>query len=141
MKDYVLDANAILRFFKVSNAEGGEKVRVLLEQAQRHQARVFMSAINVGEMYYTMLGQSNVERTMHNLQALQRAITIVEADLARTIEAAELKHKYHLAYADSFAASLALSLKATLVSADTDFEKMGKQLKWMKLPKYTGKTR
>jgi hypothetical protein len=36
-----------------------------------------------------------------------------------------------LGHADSFAAMLAVTLKATLVSADPSFEKLGKTLKWV----------
>ncbi len=50
MKDYVLDANAVIRFFKVGNAGGGEKVQELFLQAQRNQARLSMSVINMGEV-------------------------------------------------------------------------------------------
>ncbi|MGA2537801.1 MAG: PIN domain-containing protein [Terracidiphilus sp.] len=72
---------------------------------------------------------------------LQHAVTMVEADARRTIEAARLKHQFKLGYADSFAASLALASKATLVSADPTFEKVGKSLKWMRLPQLASKTR
>jgi predicted nucleic acid-binding protein len=141
MKDYVLDANAVLRYFKVSDAQGGELVRDLALQVERKQARLFISVINVGEVYYTVLRQMGEQRASHAIQGLRHVATIIEADLSLTIEAAALKHHYKLGYADSFAAALALSYKATLVSADPDFEKIGKQLKWLKLPKFTGKTR
>jgi hypothetical protein len=68
-------------------------------------------------------------------------VTLIDADAKKTIEAASLKHQYKLGYADSFAASLALSSKATLVSADPSFEKVGKALKWMRLPKFDPKSR
>jgi hypothetical protein len=32
--------------------------------------------------------------------------------------------------------TLAVTLKATLVSADPSFEKLGKMLKWVRLPKF-----
>jgi predicted nucleic acid-binding protein len=63
-------------------------------------------------------------------------VTVVEADAAQALGAAERKHKYNLGYADSFAATLAVTLKATLVSADPSFEKLGKTLKWLRLPKF-----
>ena len=47
-----------------------------------------------------------------------------------------MKHQFRLGYADSFAAGLALASKATLVSADPSFEKIGKSLKWIRLPKF-----
>ena len=62
---------------------------------------------------------------------------MVETDAAQALDAAETKHKYKLGYADSFAATLAMTLKATLVSADPAFEKLGKTLKWIRLPKFS----
>jgi predicted nucleic acid-binding protein len=63
-------------------------------------------------------------------------MTMIEADAAQALGAAEIKHKYKLGYADSFAAMLALTLKATLVSADPSFEKLGKTVKWVRLAKF-----
>ncbi len=54
MKDYVLDANAVIRYLKVGNASGGEKVQELFVQAQRGQARLSMSVINMGEVLYIL---------------------------------------------------------------------------------------
>jgi hypothetical protein len=61
---------------------------------------------------------------------------MVEADAAQALGAAEMKHKYRLGGAGSFAATLAVTLKATLVSADPAFESLGKTLKWVRLPKF-----
>ena len=140
MKDYVLDANAVLRYFGVGDGQGGEKVRGLFEQAERNQARLSMSVINMGEVLYVLLKHLDEHRAFQYVQALQHAVTMIEADANRTIEAARLKHQYKLGYADSFAAALALGSKATLVSADLSFEKIGKSLKWMRLPKFGPKS-
>jgi predicted nucleic acid-binding protein len=43
--------------------------------------------------------------------------------------AASLKAEHNLPYADCFAAALAQSRKATLVTSDKDFERMGTALK------------
>jgi predicted nucleic acid-binding protein len=136
MKDYVLDANAVIRYFKVGNAGGGEWVQDLFLQAQRNQARLSMSVINMGEVLYILIRNVGEQRALHYLQVLQHGVTMVEADVSQTIHAATLKHQYKLGYADSFAAALALSSKATLVSADPFFESVGKSLKWMRLPKF-----
>ena len=55
MKDYVLDANAVIRYFGVGDGRGGDKVRSLFEQAERNQARLSMSVINMGEVLYILL--------------------------------------------------------------------------------------
>lgn len=136
MKDYVLDANAVLRHFKVGNASGAEEVHDLFLQAQRKQARLFMSVINVGEVFYILLRDIGEQRALHYIQVLQHGVMIVEADISHTIQAATLKHRHKLGYADSFAAALALASRATLVSADPSFESVGKSLKWMRLPKF-----
>src|SRR5580704_17577511 len=141
MKEYVLDANAVLRYFAIGDGEGGDKVRGLFEQAERNQARLSMSVINLGEVLYILLKRVGEQRAMHYVQALQHAVTMIDADANRTIQAAMLKHQSKLGYADSFAAALALESRATLVSADPTFEKVGKSLKWMKLPKFEAKRR
>ena len=141
MKEYVLDANAVVRYFGVGNGQGGEKVRGLFEQAERNQARLSMSVINMGEVLYVLLKYLGEERALEYVQALQHAVTMIDADASRTIQAATLKHQYKLGYADSFAAALALESRATLVSADPSFEKVGKSLKWMRLPKFETKKR
>lgn len=140
MKDYVLDANSVLRYFDPKYAND-ELVHSVFLQAQQDEARLSMSVINAGEVFYLLIRDAGEVRASNYMRILQNLISIVEADLERTMDAARLKHRYKLGYADSFAASLALSLKGTLVSADPDFEKIGKQLKWLKLPKFAGKTR
>ena len=136
MKEYVLDANAVLRYFGASEGQGTNKVRALFEQAERGHARLSMSVINLGEVLYVLLKHVGESRARHYVQVLQHVVAMIEADAAQALGAAEIKHKYKLGYADSFAAMLALTLKATLVSADPAFEKLGKTLKWIRLPKY-----
>jgi predicted nucleic acid-binding protein len=136
VKEYVLDANAVLRYFGVSEGQGTNKVRALFEQAERGQARLSMSVVNLGEVFYVLLKHVGEPRARHYIQVLQHVATMVEADVALALGAAEMKHNYKLGYADSFTAMLAVTLKATLVSADPGFEKLGKALKWVRLPKY-----
>ena len=136
MKERFLDANAVLRYFGVSKGQGSSKVRALFQQAERGRARLSMSVVNLGEVHYVLLKHVGEPRARHYVQVLQHVATMVEADAAQALHAAEMKHQYKLGYADSFAATLAVTLKATLVSADPAFEKLGKTLKWLRLPKF-----
>jgi predicted nucleic acid-binding protein len=95
-----------------------------------------MIVVNLGEVFYVLLKHVGEQRARHYVQALQHVATTVEADAAQALLAAEMKHNYKLGYADSFAATLAVTLKATLLSADPAFEKLGKSLKWLRLPKF-----
>lgn len=136
MKEYVLDANAVLRYFAVSEGQGANKVRALFELAERGQARLSMSVVNLGEVFYILLKHVGEPRARHYVQVLRNVATMVEVDAMQTLGAAEMKHKFKLGYADSFAATLAVMLKATLVSADPEFEKLGKTLKRIRLPRF-----
>jgi predicted nucleic acid-binding protein len=50
---------------------------------------------------------------------------MLDATPQRALRAADLKTKYKLYYVDSFAAALAIEHKATLVTGDSDFRKLG----------------
>ncbi|OLB21785.1 MAG: hypothetical protein AUH15_08295 [Acidobacteriales bacterium 13_2_20CM_55_8] len=50
--------------------------------------------------------------------------------------AGALKQKHSLGYADAFAAELAIDRGAWLVTADPEFEKVGKALSVYSLPRY-----
>jgi predicted nucleic acid-binding protein len=93
-----------------------------------------MSVINLGEVLYVLLRHVDEQRARHYIQVLQNVVAMVEADSPQALSAAEIKHRYKLGYADSFAATLAMTRRATLVSADPAFEKVGKSLKWLRLP-------
>jgi predicted nucleic acid-binding protein len=134
MKEYVLDANAVIRHFEADTAGGSLKVRSLFEEMVHGNVRIFMSVVNLGEVFYTLLKRKTESETREYIHTLERAVSMISVDTDQALEAAALKHRYKLGYADSYAAALAIARKATLVSADPAFEKLGKQLKWMRLP-------
>ena len=136
MKEYVFDANAILRYLGVVMAEGEPKVRELFQLSKQGDAHLLMSVVNFGEVYYILLKLVGERATREYVKALQHSLVVIDADQASTVEAALLKHGYKIGYADSFAAALAISRRATLVSADPAFEKFGKALKWLRLPPF-----
>ena len=124
MKTYVFDASALLAYLK--KGPGALKVADLLREGGRQKAHILMSAVNYGEVFGMILhdhGESEarlVTRIVHELP-----MEVLDATLQRAMEAAEIKIKYKLYYADSFAAALALEHKATLVTSDSDFRKLG----------------
>lgn len=131
-----MDANAILRYLDPGSASGGDKVRRLFEEAADNQARLWMSVINMGEVLYILMKRAGEEIAFKHVRAIQQVISLVDADWEQTVQAAILKHHYKLGYADSYAAALAIERKATLVSADTAFRKLGRRIRWMKLPPF-----
>jgi len=138
VRDYVLDANAVLRYLDPEAPGGNEKITALFHEARVDAIRLRMSVINFGEVLYTLLKSEPESRVLQMIRQLQQVISIADADVERTTQAAVLKYRYKLGYVDSFAAVLAMEYDATLVSADPSFEKLGKKLKWMRLPRFRG---
>lgn len=134
MKLYVLDANAVIRY--LSRGLGEEKVAALIQRAARGDARLLISVINWGEALYSLARLAGLSKAKGDLKALSAFVEPVAADEAQAEEAATLKFRYRMGYADTYAATLALRNGATLVTTDPDFVKLGKQLKVLALPRH-----
>jgi predicted nucleic acid-binding protein len=124
---FVLDASAIITIYE--NRSGAEKLAALLQQASAGKAKLAMSVVNWGEVYYSIWRTGGPGVAKHVIEEMaQLPIGIVPADLEQTRLAAELKAQYKLPYADCFAACLANLQSATLVTADSDFLRLKKKL-------------
>jgi len=134
---YVLDANALIGLFE--DREGlAPKVERLLQEAARHDQPLLMSAVNWGEVFYIVWkrhGEAGAREAEINLQ--QMSLVILPADFDRATRAAALKQKFNLGYADAFAAELAIERGAWLVTADPEFDKMGKSISTYPLPRHS----
>ena len=134
MKPYVLDANALLRYFQ--NFPGAEIVEKLVQRSQHLDAKLMMSAVNLGEVFYTLAKSIGVDRTKSYIQAISESVEIVPLDRESALAAATLKFHYKLGYADSMAALLAMRSNSTLVTADPEFTRLGKKVKILSLPRH-----
>ncbi len=134
MKHYVLDANAIVRYIR--GTEGTDKVRSIFQQSERGVASISVSVINVGEVYYILMRYLGEPVAARTISALRHVVSFMPVDLEEAIAAAKIKEQFKMGYADSSAAALALRMNASLVSADPVFEKLGKSIKLVKLPRH-----
>lgn len=133
MKTYVLDASALLAFLQ--NKPAANKIDELLKEAIRGRIDLLISAVNYGEVYGAILRAHGPDRAASAMSAVRPLpIHVVDATPERAFRAAEIKTTYKLYYVDSFAAALALEYKATLVTSDSDFRKMGHgfSILWLK---------
>lgn len=102
---------------------GANKVEELLRKAAETQRFLLMSVINWGEVYYSLWRSRGEEAANEKVRQLsQLPIEVVEVDLPGAKEAATLKARFGLPYADCFAAALARTRKAIIVSTDADFK-------------------
>ncbi|HEV2398511.1 MAG TPA: type II toxin-antitoxin system VapC family toxin [Candidatus Sulfotelmatobacter sp.] len=133
---YVLDANALIAFFE-GREPAAERVRKLLAESDRIGVPLWMSAVNWGEVYYIEWrrhGEVKARQAELNLQRLP--VEVISADRERASRAAALKQRHGLGYADAFAAELAIDIRASLVTADPEFSKLGKALSVYALPRH-----
>jgi predicted nucleic acid-binding protein len=133
MKAVVLDASALLAL--LFDEPGAEKIENLFNQAAEADKPMFIAAVNWAEVLYKMQrkqGAKGFEGARHFELTMPLDVVPVDRELAEA--AAHLKNDHALGLADAFAAALAKSKKAELVTADTDFKPLEKEIKinWLK---------
>ena len=131
----VLDSWALMAFLQ--DEQAAEEVEKLLVKAAGKGVTLLLCVVNWGEVYYSIAraeGEMVAEQKAAELATLPIEIVPVGADLRLAREAARLKAAHKMAYADCFAAALAKTRKAELVTGDPKFKEMEPSLKisWLK---------
>lgn len=117
---FVLDSYALLAFLE--GAEGGERVRELLQQSLAGQCELFMSTVNLGEVLYITERERGLPKAQEVLARIDELpIKVIDANRAHTLTAAHIKAQWSIAYADCFAVALAKLKNATIVTGDPEF--------------------
>ena len=117
----LLDSYAILAF--LNDEEGAERVAGLLEDAVETGALLLVNEINVGEVYYIVAKHRSENAAEHVLLHLDRLpLELVSNTFDDVLEAARLKARFPLSYADAFALATAIRFDARLVTGDPEFE-------------------
>ena len=133
MKNYLFDAFPLLCWLQ--EEPGHELVEDLLTQAEEDKILLSLHIINLGEIFYRvyrLAGLKKAEDIIEKIRLLP--IKIVSVSDGAVMEAAEIKGKYPISYADAFAVATALQTGATLVSGDPEYKVVSKMIKilWVK---------
>lgn len=133
-KNYILDAYAVICYLE--DEAGAEEVAVLLKKAVENRARLLMTWMNLGEVYYRVsrkYGDIEAERVLDTVK--NWPIEILSGDEELTISAAKVKAANSLSYADAFAIGAALKHNATVVTGDPEIKdasaEIGFRLTWL----------
>lgn len=133
MKTAVLDASALLAMF--FGEPGMEKMRDLFHKAADADHPALISAVNWAEVLYRMEREHGAEG-LETARRFERTMPLDVAPLDRELaeSAAHLKNEHDLGLADAFAAALAKNKKAELVTADTEFKSLKREIEivWLK---------
>jgi ribonuclease VapC len=119
-KIYVLDSWPVLEWIQ-EKEPAASLFGNLLESSLGAGTELFMGRINYGEILYNCRKYfpGTYDAVLADIQALP--IDVLAVDDALVNEAAALKAVYPIAYADCFAAALALRMRVPLVTGDKDF--------------------
>jgi len=133
VKTTVLDASALLAMF--FGQPGMEQMRDLFHKASDADKPMLISAVNWAEVLYKLerkQGNVGLQTAQHFERTMPLEVAPLDRELAEA--AAHLKNEHDLGLADAFAAALAKSKKAELVTADTEFKALEKEIKitWLK---------
>ena len=127
MKNYVLDASATLDFLE--DGVGAARVEQILSGAHKHENVVFMSVMNWGEVFYNVWQHHGEEAARTAMARLSRLpIEIVPVEQGQALKAGEIKALHRLSFVDCVAAALAELRNSILVTADRDFQKVGRRI-------------
>ena len=127
-KAYVLDTWAVIAYLE--DEPSGEQVEELIATAHEEQIPIYMSVVNVGEVWYTVAREVSEEEADASVKSLRDLrIQFEDADWTLTQEAARFKSQNKMSYADCFAAALAKNHSAELVTGDQEFKAVEDEIK------------
>ena len=134
MATMVLDAHALMVLF--NDEPGAEEVEKILLKAEKGNPQLLMSVINWGEIYYSIMrgaSQELADSKSHEIAGMRIEVVPVDArDFELIRQAAVFKATKKMSYADCFAAAMAKTQNAELVTGDREFKVVEKELKKIK---------
>jgi ribonuclease VapC len=125
MKNYLFDAFPLLCWLQ--EERGYELIDDLLTEAETGRSSISMHIINLGEVFYRLCRVSGMKRGEEILEKIRMLpIKILSISDEEVMEAAKIKAKYPISYADAFAVAKALQSGATVVTGDPEYRKVSK---------------
>ena len=128
MASKVLDSYALMAFFE--DEPGADLVRDLILKAEENKVSLLISVVNLGEVWYSIARTNSPELADQYIGEVKgMAIEIVDVDWTLTRQAANFKVNGNISYGDCFAAALAKSRRAELVTGDKEFKLLDGEIK------------
>jgi predicted nucleic acid-binding protein len=132
MPELILDAWAIMAWLK-GQQPAAERVRLLLDGADRRERKLVMNIVNIGEVFYLSVKARDLAYGERVLENLRTRIATVPAGNELVLRAANLKARHPISYADAFAVATAIGRNSPLVTGDPELRAMAEREKALKL--------
>jgi ribonuclease VapC len=136
----VLDAWALLALiFKEEPA--AKKVRDILDQQGGSKSTIYVSWINLGEVYYNIARKKGLNAANETLEDIKKlSIRLHEPSKSDILSAAKIKSEHRLSYADAFAVSLAQKIDGVIYTGDPEIVLLKGVVKVEKLSRHDEKS-
>jgi uncharacterized protein len=129
VESFVLDSYAILAL--LDDEPGGGEVSAMLSSGATD---LLMTYVNLGEVLYWTMRKRGEDRAGAALLGLEEAgVTFVAAERSLTLEAARIKARHRLSYADAYCAALSRLTGFPVVTGDPEFSQLEGQIpiRWL----------
>lgn len=123
----VLDSWAVLRYLEDADPSAGAIAELLAQE------KPLMSWINLGEVHYVLRRLHGEDAAIETVRDLRDVIDARLPDERLVIDAARNKADHPMAYADAFAAALAVATEGTLWTGDPELLVDGSSWRWRDL--------
>ncbi|MEP7357507.1 MAG: type II toxin-antitoxin system VapC family toxin [Anaerolineales bacterium] len=125
---YVLDTWAIMAY--LGDEQAGAEVEGLITEALEEDIPLYMSAVNAAEVWYTMARRFSEAIADQSLSEInQFRVQFQDIDMGLALNAARFKARHKMSLADCFAAALAVQVDGELVTGDSEFRSVVKEVK------------
>lgn len=126
----LIDSYALLAYLKQEN--NYRKVENLLSSKE---TQPLMNDINIGETFYILARERGLDKAEYFINAILPNLPIIKIGNAfsEVIQAAKIKARYPISYADCFAVATAIREKAVIITGDPDFKHVEKivEIDWL----------
>ncbi|MDA0748642.1 MAG: type II toxin-antitoxin system VapC family toxin [bacterium] len=131
---FVLDSYAILALLEAE--AGADQVQTCLDDATQNKVHVVISQINLGEVLYIVERERGLPSAQQTLAVIdQLPIEQIPATRERILQAAHIKARVRISYADAFAAATASELAGSILTGDPEFSEVENEISITWLPR------
>ena len=133
---FVFDSFALIGYLE--NEPFAESIQDILRSARQKQCRLFLHAVQLGEVYYITRREKGPQNADLAYSRIRRfPLTLIETiDETLLLKAASLKADHPISYADGFAAAVAIIHDAALLTRDPEFKTLERKanlaIQWLK---------
>lgn len=125
MKEFLLDANVLVRFLVQDNPKQSAAAAALFEKAERREVALHLDALVVAEAVYVLIGRYGRNRTevVNVLLAMVQNAGIETMEVDVVTDALQRFAAFNVDFSDAWLAARGAQLHHPVASFDRDFDK------------------